>query len=56
MKIQINNQPQDAKVYLVGSGIASLTSAVYLLKDVGISGENIHILEQDEEITWNTCH
>jgi oleate hydratase len=35
-------------VYLVGSGIASLASAVYLIKDAHILGKNIHILEQDE--------
>jgi len=40
--------PRDAKVYLVGSGIASLASAVYLIKDAGVPGGNIHILEQDE--------
>ena len=43
-----NNNPKEAKVYLVGSGIASLASAVYLMKDAGVSGENIHILEQDD--------
>jgi oleate hydratase len=34
-------------VYLIGSGIASLASAVYLEKDAGVPGENIHILEKD---------
>ena len=36
------------QVYLVGSGIASLASAVYLIKDAAVPGENIHILEQDD--------
>jgi oleate hydratase len=36
----------DTNVYLIGSGIASLASAVYLLKDAGLKGENIHILEK----------
>lgn len=36
-----------SKVYLVGSGIASLASAVYLIRDAGLRGENIAILEQD---------
>jgi len=40
-------QDRASKVYLVGSGIASLASAVYLVKDAGIRGENINILEQD---------
>lgn len=33
-------------VYLIGSGIASLASAVYLMKDAGIQGDRIHILEK----------
>ena len=38
---------KNSKVYIIGSGIAGLASAVYLMKDAGISGENIHILEKD---------
>ena len=38
---------EDSKIYIIGSGIAGLASAVYLIKDAGISGENIHILEKD---------
>jgi oleate hydratase len=38
---------KDSKIYIIGSGIAGLASAVYLIKDAGISGENIHILEKD---------
>ena len=48
MKRQKNTQPNNSKVYLVGSGIASLASATYLIKDAGVPGENIHILEQDD--------
>jgi oleate hydratase len=48
MQRQKNTQPKKSKVYLVGSGIASLASATYLVKDAGIPGENIHILEQDD--------
>ncbi len=43
-----NNNPIDSNVYLVGSGIASLASAVYLIEDVGMPAGNIHILEQDD--------
>lgn len=43
-----NSNPKDAQVYLIGSGIASLASAVYLTKDAGVPGESIHILEKDE--------
>ena len=48
MKRQKNTHPNNSKVYLVGSGIASLASATYLIKDAGVPGENIHILEQDD--------
>jgi hypothetical protein len=36
--------PRQAHVYLVGSGIASLASAVYLERDAGVPGPNIHVL------------
>ena len=48
MKTKKKQNPKDAKVYLIGSGIASLASAVYLEKDAGVPGENIHILEKDQ--------
>ncbi|HEC07579.1 MAG TPA: oleate hydratase, partial [Thiolapillus brandeum] len=35
-----------ANIYLVGSGIASLASAVYLVKDAGVEGNRIHVMEQ----------
>ncbi|MEN8711605.1 MAG: oleate hydratase, partial [Arenicellales bacterium] len=38
----------NTKVYLVGSGIASLASATYLINDAGMAGDHIHILEQDD--------
>ena len=38
---------KDSKVYIIGSGIAGLASAVYLIKDAGVVAENIHILEKD---------
>ncbi len=54
MKKVKESHPQDAKIYLVGSGIASLASAVYLINDAGVLGEHIHILEQDD-ITGGAC-
>jgi oleate hydratase len=45
-----NVDPSKTNVYLVGSGIASLASAVYLIKDAKVPGENIHIMEQDKVI------
>ena len=38
---------KESKVYLIGSGLSSLASAVYLIKDAGVPGKNIHILEKD---------
>lgn len=37
---------QEPKAYLIGSGIASLASAVYLIKDGKFSGKNIFIFEE----------
>lgn len=34
------------QAYLVGSGIASLATAVFLIRDARYSGEDIHILEE----------
>ena len=48
MNTQKNQNPQDAKVYLIGSGISALASAVYLQKDARVPGKNIHIFEKDE--------
>ncbi len=49
-----NNNPENSNVYLIGSGIASLACATYLIKDAGVSGKNIHILEQDN-IVGGAC-
>lgn len=35
----------DRHAYFIGGGIASLAGAVYLIRDFGFKGENIHILE-----------
>jgi oleate hydratase len=47
MKREKNKNPKDSKVYLIGSGIASMAAAVYLVKDAGVQGKHIRILEQD---------
>ncbi|WP_458626080.1 oleate hydratase [Winogradskyella sp. PC D3.3] len=47
MKRIKNKNSEHSKIYLIGSGIASLASAVYLLKDTDVLGSNIHILEKD---------
>jgi len=54
MNTQKNQNPQDAKVYLIGSGISALASAVYLQKDAGVQGKNIHIFEKDK-IAGGAC-
>ncbi|MEA3411948.1 MAG: oleate hydratase [Pseudomonadota bacterium] len=38
------------RAYLVGGGIASLATAVYLIREGRLSGSNIHILEQDSRV------
>ncbi|UQA91173.1 oleate hydratase [Streptomyces halobius] len=35
-----------SKVYLVGSGVGGLAAAAFLIRDAGVRGENIHVLEQ----------
>ena len=46
----VNTMPtgslQETRAYLVGGGIASLASAVYLIQDGHIPGANIHIFEE----------
>jgi len=49
-----STNPENSKIYLIGSGIASLAAAVYLIKDTGVVAENIHILEQDD-IAGGAC-
>jgi oleate hydratase len=50
MKRLKNSNPIDSRIYLVGSGISSLASAVYLIQDAGVPATNIHILEQNDII------
>jgi len=47
MKAQPIQNPKESQVYLIGSGMAGLASAVYLEKDAGVPGAHIHILEKD---------
>jgi oleate hydratase len=41
----MNRTPQ-TKAYLIGGGIAGLSSAVFLIRDAGLPGKNICILEE----------
>jgi myosin-crossreactive antigen len=38
------------KAYLVGGGIASLASAVYLIRDGHMAGSNIYLFEESDHI------
>jgi oleate hydratase len=40
----------DARIYLVGAGIASLAAAAFLIRDGDIPGQNITILEESSKI------
>jgi oleate hydratase len=42
----MNATKKPSHAYLVGSGIASLSAAVFLIRDAQFAGENIHILEE----------
>ena len=35
------------KAYIVGSGLAGLTTAFYLVRDAGVPGENVFIFDRD---------
>lgn len=38
--------PRESEVWLVGGGIASMASAVFLIRDAHMAGKQIHILEE----------
>jgi len=42
----MNSAGSRLNAYLVGGGIASLSAAVYLIRDGHVSGQNIHVLEE----------
>ena len=46
MRSGTKGNPQQSRIYLIGSGIASLAAAAYLVKDAGVPGRNIQILEK----------
>lgn len=45
-KHKIQN-PEESRIFLIGSGIAGLASAFYLERDAGVAGKNIHVIEKD---------
>ena len=40
------SDPKNIHVHLVGAGIATMSAAVFLIRDVGVLGEHIHFYEQ----------
>ncbi len=38
--------PKQAHIWIVGGGIAGMAAAVFAIRDAGVPGENVHILEQ----------
>ena len=42
----VNTKHNNSKAYFVGSGIASLAGAAFLIRDCLIPGEAIHIIEE----------
>jgi len=39
-------EPKQAHLWIVGGGIAGMAAAAFAIRDAGISGENVHILEE----------
>lgn len=44
-KSSIKRRPSSTNVYMIGSGIGSLSAAVYLIRDAKVPGRNIRIFE-----------
>jgi len=40
--------PKQAHLWIVGGGIAGMATAAFAIRDAGVSGENVHILEELE--------
>lgn len=45
-KVPKKEKHENTKAYIVGSGIASLSAAVFLIRDAHLAGKNIHIFEK----------
>ncbi|MBT3704974.1 oleate hydratase [Candidatus Peregrinibacteria bacterium] len=43
------SKSENRKAYIIGNGIAGLSAAVFLIKDAGMKGENITILDKNSE-------
>ncbi|MGN0261515.1 MAG: oleate hydratase [Eggerthellaceae bacterium] len=41
---------EERRAYIIGSGMAGLSAAAYLVDDIHMPGENVHVLEASEDI------
>jgi len=48
--MQSDTKADVREVYIVGSGIAGLAAAAFLVRDAGIAGGRIHLLEQSDRV------
>lgn len=44
-KSSIKRNPTDTNAYIVGGGVGAMAAAIYLIRDAGVPGKNIHIFE-----------
>ncbi|MFA6624614.1 MAG: oleate hydratase [Bacilli bacterium] len=49
-----NEENKNRHAYIIGSGLAGLSAAFFLVRDSGMKGENIHILEK-LEVSGGSC-
>jgi len=47
---ELNAERSNMRVFLIGGGIASLAAAVFLIRDGGVPGRNITILEESDRL------
>jgi oleate hydratase len=45
-----SEEPEVAKAYLVGGGIAALSAAAFLIRDGGFAGGDIHVFEEQDRL------
>lgn len=48
--METSAQHPTTQAYLIGAGIASLAGAVFLIRDAGVPGQNIHIIEEADTL------
>lgn len=50
MQMQSDTKADDREAYIVGGGIAGLAAAGFLVRDGGMAGRHIHLLEQSNRV------